>query len=48
MRIFYGFLCVRYMMLRGPVYDIEFDRGNIIGVTFVLWQLKFNVHILIR
>ena len=48
MRVFYSFLCVGYVVLRGPVYDIQFDRSNIIGVTFVLWQLKFDVHMLIR
>lgn len=44
MRVFYGFLGVGYVMLRGPVNDVQLDRSNIIGIAFVLRQCEFNIH----
>ena len=36
MHVFDSFLIVRYVVLTGPVYDVQLDRGHVIGIAFVL------------
>jgi hypothetical protein len=44
MHVFYGLLCVGYTVLTRPVYDVETDCGHVVGIAFVLRQIKLYVH----